>query len=137
MKLICDYKIETVPHSEYPRPQFRRDSYQCLNGRWRFAVRKAGAPLGNYDKKINVPFSPETLNSYVEGVDYITPADRLYYGRDFVIEKIRKYTTLVPKEMTNKVTSSLNAERNIIFKKITDIDNTAECRITYIKSNKS
>ncbi len=96
MKLICDYKIETVPHSEYPRPQFRRDSYQCLNGLWRFAVRKAGAPLGNYDKKINVPFSPETLNSYVEGVDYITPADRLYYGRDFVIEKIDpEYNTLL------------------------------------------
>ena len=44
---------------------------------------------------------------------------------DFVIEKIRKYTTLASKEMTNKVTSSLNAERTIIFKKITnkiDID---------------
>ena len=39
---------------------------------------------------------------------------------EFVIEKIRKYTTLVPKEMTNKVTSSLNAERYIIFKEITN-----------------
>ena len=38
---------------------------------------------------------------------------------DFVIEKIRKYTTLASKEMTNRVTtSSLNVERYIIFKKI-------------------
>ena len=45
---------------------------------------------------------------------------------DFVIEKIRKYATLDPDEMTNRVTtSSLNVERYIIFKKITnkiDID---------------
>lgn len=88
MKLICDYKIEKIPHSEYPRPQFRRDSYVCLNGLWRFAIRKVGAPLGNYDKQINVPFSPETLNSYVEGVERITSSDRLYYGRDFIIDKI-------------------------------------------------
>ena len=41
-------------------------------------------------------------------------------------KKIRKYTTLAPDEMTSRVTtSSLNAERYIIFKKITnkiDID---------------
>ena len=37
---------------------------------------------------------------------------------DFVIEKIRKYTTLASKEMTNRVTPSLNAKRNIVFKKI-------------------
>jgi len=86
MNLICDYKIEDIPHSEYPRPQLRRDDYHCLNGTWRFAVRKAGEPLSKYDKQIVVPFSPETLNSCVENVN-VTAADRLYYGRDFIVEK--------------------------------------------------
>jgi len=87
MNLICDYKIGEIPHQEYPRPQFRRDSYYCLNGIWRFAVRKVGAPLGNYDKQIVVPFSPETFNSGIENFKTVTPSDRLYYGRDFNIEK--------------------------------------------------
>ncbi len=87
MHLFCDYKIGEIPHSEYPRPQFRRDDYHCLNGVWRFAVRKAGAPLCNYDKTIVVPFSPETLNSGVDGMKRVTASDRLYYGRDFVAER--------------------------------------------------
>lgn len=96
MKLICDYKIGEIPHSEYPRPQFRRESFTCLNGLWRFAIRKVGLPLGNYDKKINVPFSPETLNSYVDDINPITSSDRLYYGRDFQIDKIdSEYNTLL------------------------------------------
>ena len=86
MNLICDYKIEDIPHSEYPRPQFRRDDYHCLNGMWRFAVRKAGESLSKYDKQIIVPFSPETLNSCIENV-FVTPSDRLYYGRNFTVEK--------------------------------------------------
>ena len=35
---------------------------------------------------------------------------------EIAIEKIRKYTTLAPKEITNRVTPSLNAKRNIVFK---------------------
>ena len=55
---------------------------------------------------------------------------------DFVIEKIRKYTTLASKEMTNKVTSSLNAERYIIFKEITDTANVEIINLG-IRNNKS
>ena len=45
--------------NEYPRPQFKRESYLCLNGEWKLSVAKKGekrTSLGN----INVPFSPET-----------------------------------------------------------------------------
>lgn len=44
--------------NEYPRPNFKRDSYLCLNGEWNFSVEKYGkeTKLG----KIKVPFSPET-----------------------------------------------------------------------------
>lgn len=77
--------IENIPHSEYPRPQFRREKFICLNGKWRFAIRKAGAPLGNYDKEIIVPFSPETKNSGLFEKISVTATDRLYYGRDFSV----------------------------------------------------
>lgn len=83
MNLFCDYKIGKIPHSEYPRPQFRRDDYHCLNGIWKFAVRKVGEPLGNYDKQIVVPFSPETVNSGLGEAFCVTPSERLYYGRTF------------------------------------------------------
>ncbi len=96
MTLFCDYKIGKIPHPEYPRPQFRRDDYHCLNGIWKFAVRKAGEPLGNYDKHILVPFSPETANSGIGGVFSVTPADRLYYGTTFdVTEDWLKKDTLL------------------------------------------
>ena len=38
---------------EYPRPQFRRDIWQSLNGEWEFGF----GDKQNYDRKINVPFS--------------------------------------------------------------------------------
>ena len=27
-----------VPRSEYPRPQFERESWLCLNGQWEFEI---------------------------------------------------------------------------------------------------
>ena len=52
---------------------------------------------------------------------------------EIAIEKIRKYTTLTPKEITNRVTPSLNAKRNILFKEITDIDNAASMSVELYK----
>ena len=42
----------------YPRPNFRRESYLCLNGEWDFYLENCGkeTKLG----KINVPFAPES-----------------------------------------------------------------------------
>ncbi len=65
------------PFAAYPRPQFKRDSYLCLNGPWEFAV--DGEPLGN----ITVPFPPE---SRLSGIGRLTgKKDRLTYRRRFTL----------------------------------------------------
>ena len=38
---------EAVPLAEYPRPQFRRADWQCLNGWWDYSFRQAGGLTGN------------------------------------------------------------------------------------------
>lgn len=88
VQLKTKYEINSeLPLSEYPRPQFVRDSYMCLNGKWSFAVRKVGEPLGGYDKEIIVPFSPETLNSGLEKPIHVQPNDRLYYSKDVELDQ--------------------------------------------------
>lgn len=74
------------PLSEYPRPQFVRDSYISLNGMWKCAF--YGMPdcddeMFRYD--ICVPFSPE---SYLSGVHRtLEPGEFLIYKRKFEIPK--------------------------------------------------
>lgn len=67
----------TVPRPEYPRPQFRRDDWLCLNGEWEFAIDQgdsglerglAGSPL---PERILVPFCPESELSGVGHVDFL------------------------------------------------------------------
>ncbi len=33
-RLTTDERVDDVPYAKYPRPQLRRDSYICLNGKW-------------------------------------------------------------------------------------------------------
>lgn len=56
---------KTIPLSEYPRPQFIRDSYLCLNGIWEYAIRKEDKIPDIFDGEILVPYSPETKKSGV------------------------------------------------------------------------
>ncbi len=76
------------PLDDYPRPQLARKSWQNLNGRWRYAIRKKGEERGEYDGEIIVPFSPETILSGVEKT--VKPTDVLYYEREFFCEKENK-----------------------------------------------
>ena len=57
---------------EHPNPQFRRDSYECLNGTWGFQMENVDN-LYNCDLKgeIEVPFCPESKLSKVEYKDFI------------------------------------------------------------------
>ena len=59
-----------VPLAEYPRPQFRRRDWQCLNGWWEYRILPPGKAAEGLsreaDGKILVPFSPETARSGVE-----------------------------------------------------------------------
>ncbi|HQH62350.1 MAG TPA: hypothetical protein PLE55_01705 [Clostridiales bacterium] len=54
------------PLSEYPRPQFRRPQWLCLNGRYDYAVLPAheSAP-GRFDGEIIVPYCIESSLSGV------------------------------------------------------------------------
>ena len=71
-----------IPWNEYPRPQLRRDSFFCLNGRWRFAVN--GGDKGD----ILVPYPPE---SKLSGAAAPEIGDQLPYEREFSLpEGFRK-----------------------------------------------
>lgn len=51
-----------VPLTEYPRPNFFRDSYLSLNGFWDYEITKEES-VSTYSGKILVPFSPESILS--------------------------------------------------------------------------
>lgn len=74
-----------LPLNEYPRPQMRRDSFQNLNGRWEYAIRKKGERATERDGEIVVPFSPECILSGVERI--LKPDETLHYRRKFEFAK--------------------------------------------------
>ena len=58
--------MNSIPRSEYPRPIFRRESFQSLNGEWKFAFDDSDLGLSekwfqggdeNFDKNIIVPYT--------------------------------------------------------------------------------
>ena len=74
-----------IPLSEYPRPQFKRESYICLNGYWDYAIRGIEAIPEEYDGKILVPYSPEVEKSGVNKV--VNPNDYLFYRLNYKLPK--------------------------------------------------
>ncbi len=72
---------EALPFSEYPRPQFKRDSYFCLNGKWNFKIENRGNTT--YQGKITLPFPPESRISGVERE--IKDEDLLIYEKSFIL----------------------------------------------------
>ncbi len=56
---------KTLPLQEYPRMQFRRDSYLNLNGDWDYAFSKSEVLIDKFMGKICVPYSPESPKSNV------------------------------------------------------------------------
>ena len=81
-----------IPLSEYPRPQFKRDSYICLNGYWEYAIRKEDKIPSKFDGQILVPFSPEVEKSGVNKT--VLPDDYLFYKlhvelpKEFIKDKV-------------------------------------------------
>ena len=53
------------PLPEYPRPAMRRDSYENLNGLWKYAITQTAEYPAAWDGSILVPYSPETKASGV------------------------------------------------------------------------
>ena len=75
---------EKIPRPEYPRPQFMRRAWLCLNGRWQFEIDgdDSGALRGLKDaelsREIVVPFCPE---SQLSGVGETGFMDAVWYRR--------------------------------------------------------
>jgi len=83
---------ESMPRKEYPRPQWVRDNWYCLNGNWEFAFDfgKSGEARGMMDAdefpmSIIVPFCPESKLSGIEYTDFI-PA--VWYRRTLTFSKL-------------------------------------------------
>ena len=74
--------LNEIPHNSYPRPLLKRDSFFCLNGKWRFEATALSTPE-HYSKKIVVPFCPESILS---GIDEVFPESyNLFYKRKFTL----------------------------------------------------
>ena len=70
------------PHSYHPTPQFKRRDYFCLNGEWDFCLSESSTAVC-YDKKILVPFAPESQLSGVE--TSVMPEHYMHYRKSFAI----------------------------------------------------
>ena len=84
-----------VPRSEYPRPQFVRSQWLCLNGEWDFEIDQSdsgferGLLEKSFTSKIIVPFCPE---SELSGV----------YNRDFLNAVWYRRSVSIPSEWAGK-----------------------------------
>ncbi|MBQ3550249.1 MAG: glycoside hydrolase family 2 [Clostridia bacterium] len=76
-------ELKGIPWDVYPRPLLKRDSFVNLNGEWDFAVCKKDESTVNYNKKITVPFAPQSLLSGVN--ELISDTDTVYYKRTFTL----------------------------------------------------
>jgi beta-galactosidase/beta-glucuronidase len=78
----------TVPRPEYPRPQFVRDRWLCLNGEWQFEIDhgdsggERGLITGELAQRITVPFCPESELSGIGHVDFM---DAVWYRRQVTV----------------------------------------------------
>lgn len=80
-----------ITRNEYPRPQFRRDDWQNLNGSWQFCFddnndgQLHGYHLGatNFDRTINVPFAYQYPAS---GINDQMVHEVLWYKRSFEVD---------------------------------------------------
>lgn len=88
----------SCPRPEYPRPQFRRDDWLCLNGQWQFEIDSGdtgldrGLQLRDLNGEITVPFCPE---SSLSGVGYLDFMHVVWYRRQVEIPDAWKNRKIV------------------------------------------
>ena len=77
-----------TPRDEYPRPQFVRADWLCLNGQWQFEIDQGdsglerGLPERDLNAAITVPFCPESRLSGIENHDFL---NAVWYRRSVTI----------------------------------------------------
>lgn len=79
--------------TEYPRPQFRRENWICLNGLWKYAFTKKPVRPERPEGNILVPFSPESRASGVER--RLEPGHYLWYFRSVELKEIPEHKRLI------------------------------------------
>jgi len=78
----------SLPRAEYPRPQFVRSRWLCLNGEWQFEIDQgdSGLQRGLLERdlhdRITVPFCPESSLSGIENRDFL---NAVWYRRQVTI----------------------------------------------------
>ena len=78
----------SLPRPEYPRPQFVRDEWLCLNGKWQFEIDQGDSGLErgllerDLKSEIKVPFCPESELSGIGNPDFL---NAVWYRRDVTI----------------------------------------------------
>ncbi len=84
--------ISDMPRTDYPRPQWVRKHWYCLNGKWDFAFDfgKSGEARGmvtegEYPLTILVPFCPESKLSGIEYTDFISA---VWYRRTLTLDQL-------------------------------------------------
>ncbi len=66
-----------IPRPEYPRPQFVRNEWLCLNGEWQFEIDNGDSGLerglieSELKDRIIVPFCPESPLSGINNTDFM------------------------------------------------------------------
>ena len=87
MKLTTPY-IKNLdvnsPHNYHPTPQFKRESYILLNGKWEFALTE-NPEVNEYNMEIVVPFCPESAASGLETT--VSPHHYMHYRRHFEMKE--------------------------------------------------
>lgn len=83
-----------MPRTDYPRPQWMRKEWFCLNGRWDFAfdfgnsgIARRMEKQGEYPLQILVPFCPE---SRLSGIGYIDFIPAVWYRRNLQLDQLTK-----------------------------------------------
>ena len=77
-----------LPRPEYPRPQFERADWLCLNGEWQFEIDPGDSGLERglrerpLQARINVPFCPESTLSGIGNTDFL---NAVWYRREVTI----------------------------------------------------
>ena len=79
---------QAMPRPEYPRPQFVRDEWLCLNGEWEFEIDAGDSGLsrglltGRLKGRIRVPFCPESELSGIGHTDFM---NAVWYRRSVTL----------------------------------------------------
>lgn len=75
---------KNCPLNEYPFPQFKRDSYICLNGIWKHKTTKNINDLNNINEDIIVPFPLESIASGVN--KKLNKNEYIIYKKEFDLD---------------------------------------------------